>query len=235
MVLLIPFQSTPVISGGRAACQELRYAAWACFNPRPSFLAGEPRRRSRVDLYMACFNPRPSFLAGEPHLLMTPCPSSLSFNPRPSFLAGEPAAAEIVAAAAAAVSIHARHFWRASRHLPAASAASGPVSIHARHFWRASPFGVSATCVGAAFQSTPVISGGRASFTICLRWRLWSFNPRPSFLAGEPSHLATVEFAHTVSIHARHFWRASRTITFSYEQHLLVSIHARHFWRASQL
>ena len=108
------FQSTPVISGGRAT-----------------------QRIGQADLQL-CFNPRPSFLAGEPSV--------------------EPARCGV-----GRVSIHARHFWRASPALSMTARAYEKVSIHARHFWRASPVG------------TAMIHLIRASF-----------NPRPSFLAGEP-------------------------------------------------
>ena len=110
---------------------------------------------------------------------------TLSFNPRPSFLAGEPRVDSSVGPGAC-------------------------VSIHARYFWRASPEGIVDSAGNGLFQSTPVISGGRATFTKAMitgsqlfqstpvtsggraRCRLScppstvGFNPRPSFLAGEP-------------------------------------------------
>ena len=56
------------------------------------------------------------------------------------------------------------------------------------------------------FQSTPVISDGRASLSSLLdAQRLYCFNPRPSFLTGEPSGTLVIGNAADVSIHARHF------------------------------
>ena len=107
------------------------------------------------------------------------------------------------------VSIHARHFWRASRQWPEppervkmfqstpvisggramgrrAGADERSVSIHARHFWRASLARGLKRMAKDLFQSTPVISGGRALMMRLLGGQCRCFNPRPSFLAGEP-------------------------------------------------
>jgi hypothetical protein len=64
------------------------------------------------------------------------------------------------------------------------------------------------------------------------------FNPRPPLLAGEPlvrsCDTAKVE-NEPVSIHARHCWRANRTVLPVTAVVARVSIHARHCWRANQL
>ena len=60
------------------------------------------------------------------------------------------------------------------------------------------------------FQSTPAIAGGR---TPCQRIRLQAgqrFNPRPPLLAGEPAVERKPVPDMSVSIHARHCWRANR-------------------------
>ena len=84
---VMPFQSTPVISGGRAWAGRTLASLKPCFNPRSSFLAGEPYRYDSAGRYVLGFNPRPSFLAGEPEVAR-------------------------VWGSDAIVSIHARHFWR---------------------------------------------------------------------------------------------------------------------------
>ena len=106
------------------------------------------------------------------------------------------------------------------------------VSIHARHFWRASLVMLSPQVVGGVFQSTPVISGGRARAGSGCAGLVSRFNPRPSFLAGERAGWRFWCLQQCVSIHARHFWRASANVVAEIvDAH--VSIHARHFWRAS--
>ena len=178
------FQSTPVISGGRAEGAEHCRRDAICFNPRPSFLAGEPQAAWAVGALQS-------------------------------------------------VSIHARHFWRASPDIGVQNRCRCIVSIHARHFWRASPGKAQRLADAAVFQSTPVISGGRAGHSKNDQESISGFNPRPSFLAGEPVQRCRLHVVVNVSIHARHFWRASRRQPNPRLQRDAVSIHARHFWRAS--
>ena len=130
------------------------------------------------------------------------------------------------------VSIHARHFWRASPRLAASPwcrwtcfnprlsflagerpefaelARLDEVSIHARHFWRAKPLAAPGSSVFSWCQSKPVISGGRNTHTVS--------SPGSGF---------------AVSIHARHFWRAKPGSLQGFAALVAVSIHARHFWR----
>ncbi len=61
----------------------------------------------------------------------------------------------------ALVSIHARHRWRANRHLAPLWLAGLLVSIHARHRWRANQRNLAARTATCLFQSTPAIAGGR--------------------------------------------------------------------------
>ena len=129
------------------------------------------------------FNPRPSFLAGETPRWLSAATHAKRFNPRPSFLAGETAGTAGVDQVAI-------------------------VSIHARHFWRAKPRQANCRPPPRAFQSTPVISGGRNHACAASNARTSRFNPRPSFLAGETAVSARAKAESWVSIHARHFWRA---------------------------
>ena len=110
------------------------------------------------------------------------------------------------------------------------------VSIHARHCWRATPtFGAPLVLVNSKFQSTPAIAGGRLIQKNSLGWPARRFNPRPPLLAGDSMipriiKVSQIEFQSTpaiaggrlghhvgvgaqrcgVSIHARHCWRATR-------------------------
>ena len=179
------FQSTPAITGGRAADDQYQRIPSHRFNPRPPLLAGEPPATSATAATSACFNPRPPLLAGEP-LQGRPIDSrARRFNPRPPLLAGEPFTVGIIRRPPC-VSIHARHYWRASRGVLLLIHVLPPVSIHARHYWRASLAHPQRQPEDLQFQSTPAITGGRA-------------------LPG----LLLAEFVDIVSIHARHYWRAS--------------------------
>ena len=61
------------------------------------------------------------------------------------------------------------------------------VSIHARHYWRASPAWRLLAVLKKVFQSTPAITGERA-FRLSEWFGLWCrFNPRPPLLASEPA------------------------------------------------
>ena len=110
-----PFQSAPAIAGGR--CHQtfnLARVFDAGFNPRPPLLAGDAAVCHRVR-WPAMFQSAPAIAGGRCELARHP------------------------GAAAGAVSIRARHCWRAMR------------------FWRHSS---SATRL---FQSAPAIAGGRCS------------------------------------------------------------------------
>ena len=110
---------------------------------------------------------------------------------------------------------------------------------------------------GCRFQSTPAITDERACLPRVPATGSASFNPRPPLLASEPPGVQSarpapscfnprppllasepgpglpVQEADHVSIHARHYWRASLSACFLIETWLTVSIHARHYWRAS--
>ena len=59
------------------------------------------------------------------------------------------------------------------------------------------------------FQSTPAITGERAYIQASITWVMCGFNPRPPLLASEPAHAGRLGCDRAVSIHARHYWRAS--------------------------
>ena len=106
------------------------------------------------------------------------------------------------------------------------------VSIHARHYWRARRVQGWEQRKLNMFQSTPAITGGRdanrpktAQEKACFNprppllagetldrcrhaGRIACFNPRPPLLAGETGYAAGKSRARWVSIHARHYWRA---------------------------
>ncbi len=184
------------------------------------------------------------------------CAAMQGFNPRPPLLAGESSCLRC-AATYLDVSIHARHCWRAN------------------HFSRRPPEKM------AKFQSTPAIAGGRIPVGALMPRSAFCFNPRPPLLAGEspcplsrsprapgfnprPPLLAgesrgrgVHEPRLSVSIHARHCWRANPPpaalcrslsefqstpaiaggridrLAAQMEADKNVSIHARHCWRAN--
>ena len=154
------FQSTPAIAGGRIVwlgvacfpvfvsiharhCWRANRSRWrpspanpSSFNPRPPLLAGESRISRESEMASACFNPRPPLLAGESPVPSAPAPATFCFNPRPPLLAGESFILNV-------------------------DRPPGAVSIHARHCWRANLFSVRSVGRLGQFQSTPAIAGGR--------------------------------------------------------------------------
>ena len=177
------------------------------------------------------------------------------FNPRPPLLAGDANFVQLIAQRRA-VSIRARHCWRAmptqntiglafKRFNPRPPLLAGD----ARSFFRQRRNRY-------LFQSAPAIAGGRCGRVLPDRGRPGSFNPRPPLLAGDAAECPTSTDTSQVSIRARHCWRAmpagTSTVTprskrFNPRPPLLagdaekadpstlasiVSIRARHCWRA---
>ena len=180
----------------------------------------------------SCFNPRPPLLASEPMLTPLPLPLAPMFQSTPA-ITGERAGKVWEHGRPLLVSIHARHYWRASLRLSTHMLDLTGVSIHARHYWRASPRCRVHHEARKVFQSTPAITGERAS-PWCRSLRrgksfnprppllasepprdprdraaLRGFNPRPPLLASEPVQRCRLDVVGDVSIHARHYWRAS--------------------------
>ena len=176
------------------------------------------------------------------------------FNPRPPLLAGD-APPLCGRQLCPAVSIRARHCWRA---MPAQGRVprlrpkfqSAP-AIAGGRCGRAS----ASTAAGRRFQSAPAIAGGRCSsgWTRCSRSQ--SFNPRPPLLAGDaPSptkHITPVRFQSAPAIAGGRCWRASMSGAIyaafqsapaiaggrcrrcrEVDDKSKVSIRARHCWRA---
>ena len=134
-----------------------------------------------------------------------------------------------------AVSIHARHCWRANPFAAWQLALGRLVSIHARHCWRANPAPRLTRCRHARlFQSTPAIAGGRTRGNPLWARALKLFQSTPAIAGGRtlgsPDWLDANE---EVSIHARHCWRANPLDDLQLRAFLVVSIHARHCWRAN--
>ena len=232
MLRIIGFQSTPAITGERAAREHgLVPVGWR-FNPRPPLLASEPGAffgrpfKLSVSIHARHYwrasrgapawcgwalrvsiHARHYWRASQP---VSPRPTwaRCCFNPRPPLLASEPGYNAFLQALAA-VSIHARHYWRASPAGRTGRMASWRVSIHARHYWRASRAGIAAQFALRRFQSTPAITGERAPTGCGLTRSTPCFNPRPPLLASEPGYNAFLQALAAVSIHARHYWRAS--------------------------
>ena len=134
-----------------------------------------------------------------------------------------------------AVSIRARHCWRAMRQQPlhqhgnlrfqSAPAIAGgrceptknhashiKVSIRARHCWRAMHAIPSVPAMSMVFQSAPAIAGGRCQRRFALWRRSFCFNPRPPLLAGDATTCTAKSLATPVSIRARHCWRAMQPV-----------------------
>ena len=109
-----------------------------------------------------------------------------SFNPRPPLLAGD------AAVGGGAFGGHA-------------------VSIRARHCWRAMPARLVAHALVPWFQSAPAIAGGRCPALAQRAPAGVGFNPRPPLLAGDADGRDPAGQDGLVSIRARHCWRAMPT------------------------
>ena len=182
------------------------------------------------------------------------CRALTAFQSTPAITGGRDFDASRVARTAA-VSIHARHYWRA-RHC-GGGAEPTEQSFNPRPPLLAGetiPSAVDVLCC-AWFQSTPAITGGRDGLIDAQHLHKTSFNPRPPLLAGETRSTPPPQHRRVVSIHARHYWRArhdhqrydpaarcfnprppllageTRTVCHRCRPRI-VSIHARHYWRA---
>ena len=82
------------------------------------------------------------------------------------------------------------------------------------------------------FQSAPAIAGGRCCSSAMHRRALARFNPRPPLLAGDATTGHRPLTTQTVSIRARHCWRAMLERLGALGHGAAVSIRARHCWRA---
>ena len=228
----------------------------SCFNPRPPLLAGDAAVAQAMTSSVTSFNPRPPLLAGDaPKRAWSAWPTT-SFNPRPPLLAGD-AGVRRLQGGEHAVSIRARHCWRA---MPCQRwTSSSPSSF------QSAPAIAGGRCeetarkaaAKAEFQSAPAIAGGRCFCVPATPAVPPGFNPRPPLLAGDARGVTrSCGCLRRVSIRARHCWRAMRysarvmrgdKVGFNPRPPLLagdaeaaqavavvgtVSIRARHCWRA---
>ena len=250
----LSFQSAPAIAGGRCPVPASLQRRRGRFNPRPPLLAGDASARrgdgvgrrvsirarhcwramlrpGEVTVWGGAFQSAPAIAGGRcprvhwaklanakfqsaPAIAGGRCagtagePSGTSsFNPRPPLLAGD-----------ASLLGHSSNLER--------------VSIRARHCWRAMLQASADHARGAKFQSAPAIAGGRCTAGTPATTRSWRFNPRPPLLAGDACASRAIRRASTVSIRARHCWRAMRCVQRSRPAYWAVSIRARHCWRA---
>ena len=201
------FQSAPAIAGGRC-----RYSVgvrdgdrW--FQSAPAIAGGRCAGRLGCSQRCSFFNPRPPLLAGDANHHGVCRVRARGFNPRPPLLAGDAGGGRAVALRCA-VSIRARHCWRAMPSSTQRPARLKKVSIRARHCWRAMHRWRPDSTRPRLFQSAPAIAGGRCrTGRNCLDART-CFNPRPPLLAGDARTAAGVKGQNDVSIRARHCWRA---------------------------
>ena len=275
------FQSAPAIAGGRIPpCLSWHLPWLRCFNPRPPLLAGESATGLQQLMHLAVsIRARHCWRANLAQRKGDRVRVSVSIRARHCWRANRQQPADVVAQQA--VSIRARHCWRANLFKaislqPIFEFQSAPAIAGGRILNLSDGLGPS-----MEFQSAPAIAGGRigaevkawpvaacfnprppllAGESTSTAQRLTSsrgFNPRPPLLAGESSICRATARGTTVSIRARHCWRANplescaRSSQFQFqsapaiaggriqqdaaatqgEQH--VSIRARHCWRAN--
>ena len=135
----IAFQSAPAIAGGRCPLRTCAAPLGRhCFNPRPPLLAGDalsqhyqshraggvsirarhcwramPRWRFAWSLPIWRFNPRPPLLAGDALLICLIRAAFRSFQSAPAIAGGRCPGRSCCYLCCSAVSIRARHCWRA--------------------------------------------------------------------------------------------------------------------------
>ena len=179
------FQSAPAIAGGRCSMSLLDRSSSDRFQSAPAIAGGRcapGRGRRRAP---GSFNPRPPLLAGDASF----------FAPHVS---------------TRAVSIRARHCWRA---MPAAPACA----------W----------CPCARFNPRPPLLAGDALISTRMTSPKRCFNPRPPLLAGDANPLRIlcareIQFQSAPAIAGGRCPASSRNLRRSRD----VSILARHCWRA---
>ena len=160
------FQSAPAIAGGRFRSLSSGVPSQNGFNRRPPLLAGVS-----VSVPFSAptfeFQSAPAIAGGRFQKTQRLQQIHQSFNPRPPLLAGvSPQAVD--PERPQAVSIRARHCWRAFPMATWGMTAYRIVSIRARHCWRAFHRWGDCIAVAEAFQSAPAIAGGR--FVGCTGW-----------------------------------------------------------------
>ena len=226
------FQSAPAIAGGRCLSPFNGDTGERGFNPRPPLLAGDARSHCRRDPSQQVsirarhcwramlrrdiatgagrqFQSAPAIAGGRCDQRAAQAAESAAFQSAPAIAGGRcPAAARSVCARGA-VSIRARHCWRAMRRgankgrslagFQSAPAIAGgrcvverfgqtyrPVSIRARHCWRAMPAppGAHPRAGRVSIRARHCWRAMRCSCALT-RWPPRCFNPRPPLLAGD--------------------------------------------------
>ena len=123
-------------------------------------------------------------------------------------IAGERVAIILLNTVPQAVSIRARHCWRACVQGPDGVFYWVTVSIRARHCWRACVRLAPLLEITYEFQSAPAIAGERDLAVGSAVLAHEGFNPRPPLLASVTANAAKLAPFEYVSIRARHCWRA---------------------------
>ena len=176
------FQSAPAIAGGRCRYLRLAYLVAIRFNPRPPLLAGDAAlmmgRSTNV-----LFQSAPAIAGGRCRPSRARCCRRWRFNPRPPLLAGD---ADV---------FWSRAHWTA-------------VSIRARHCWRAMHASAIDYVAKDLFQSAPAIAGGRCQLNCEWLINAWMFQSAPAIAGGRCERSRQPGRVHEVSIRARHCWRA---------------------------
>ena len=103
------FQSTPVITDGRARTNGHKGCRIARFNPRPSSLTGEPIQAAGPGCTGATFQSTPVITDGRAQRLCHSRPALQKFQSTPVITDGRAHFWSVVADTALDVSIHARH------------------------------------------------------------------------------------------------------------------------------
>ena len=201
------FQSAPAIAGGRCRASCARPGTPCQFQSAPAIAGGRCGDTLNPPRTVVLFQSAPAIAGGRCTARRRRGRAPRCFNPRPPLLAGD-----------ASLLGHSSNLER--------------VSIRARHCWRAMLQASADHARGAKFQSAPAIAGGRCTAGTPATTRSWRFNPRPPLLAGDACASRAIRRASTVSIRARHCWRAMRCVQRSRPAYWAVSIRARHCWRA---
>ena len=153
------------------------------FNPRPPLLAGDASAYLAAEALGKLFQSAPAIAGGRCSMTFEILTLAQGFNPRPPLLAGDATLMTVKISPMVFQSAPAIAGGRCRTRLAIVRAAA--VSIRARHCWRAMPDLPRQSHVRGLFQSAPAIAGGR-----CRRQRgdgqpLSGFNPRPPLLAGD--------------------------------------------------
>ena len=156
---IVGFQSAPAIAGGRIRSPDDERSQPAGFNPRPPLLAGESiHANDDRGLCVVSIRARHCWRANPPSPWLPASPPP-GFNPRPPLLAGEsppPVSMLRTRQFQSAPAIAGGRIAATRQH-----AANKAVSIRARHCWRANPHHQNRPGAHVRFQSAPAIAGGR--------------------------------------------------------------------------